>query len=261
MHDLFALCDSARAERRKLLSIYLTAGFPDARWTVPLARAIFDSGADMIELGVPYSDPIADGPTIQHASKVALDAGMKLDHLFELAAEVAQRGPTLLMGYFNSVLGRAPERFLDEAQRSGICGLIIPDLLYDAEPDFRAMSQSHLLPIIPFLAPTSTAERMEQLRQDNSPFVYAVSITGVTGTRTGVAQETVSYIRNASRIIGRPVLAGFGVSNSASARELCQAADGVIVGSAVVKRIQDARNAEDAVNRVSAFVSELRQAI
>jgi tryptophan synthase alpha chain len=261
MNELAARCAHARTTGQKLLSIYLTAGFPQPAATTELARAIFDAGADFMELGIPYSDPIADGPVIQRASTVALAAGTRLDDVFRLAGVISQWGPVVLMGYFNSVLGRGPARFLDAASAAGVSALILPDLLADSESEFQLLARDKALPVIPFVAPTTRVERMRALSATAAPFVYAVSVTGVTGARGDVPPEVNEYLARVRAAVDKPLLAGFGVSDAATARQLAQHTDGVIVGSAIVRRIDESRTTAAAVSAVSALVQEIKSAI
>ncbi|MBI5060616.1 tryptophan synthase subunit alpha [candidate division KSB1 bacterium] len=261
MSDLASLCIHARERGAKLLSIYLTAGYPDLSATVELARAIFDAGADFMELGIPFSDPIADGPVIQRAATAALAAGTKLDHVFAMAQAISALGPIVLMGYYNSVLGRGATSFLASARTAGVHGLILPDLLWDAEPEFHDLALQHGLPLIPFVAPTTGDERMRALNETQVPFVYAVSVTGVTGSRGTVPAEVSEYLLRVRSAVSQPVMVGFGVSNGDTARQLAEHADGVIVGSAIIRRIDESRTRGQAIPAVSALVRELKLAI
>ena len=261
MSELADRCAAARASGTKLLSIYLTAGFPDRGATLDLARAIFDAGADFMELGIPFSDPMADGPVIQHASTVALAAGTRLGDVFELCARISALGPVALMGYFNSVLGCGEASFLTAARDAGAQALILPDLLPENEPEFHRQAQAHGVPTIAFVAPTTPLPRMQALDQRGAPFVYAVSVTGVTGSRGELPAEVMNYLATVRVAVRNPLMVGFGVSGGDSARQLAEHADGVIVGSAVIRRIADSANLAEAVNSVAALVGEIKQAI
>lgn len=261
MTDLAEYCRKSRSDGRKLLSIYLTVGFPRPDWTVPLACAIFDGGADLIELGIPFSDPLADGPTIQKASMTAIAGGVTRADVFRAASALNGTGRVLLMGYLNSVLAEGADRFLSQCREHKIYGLIIPDLPLDEEPDLWEHSRRNGLPIIPFVSPTTPPERMKQIDEIAAPFVYAVSLTGITGARKELGEEVSRYLDGVRQAMKTPILVGFGVSNGEMAKRMAQHADGVIVGSAIIERIERADTLNDAVHEVRTFVRELRQAL
>jgi tryptophan synthase alpha chain len=261
MHDLTTICATARSSGRKLLSLYLTTGYPQRTWTAPLATAIFAGGADLLELGIPYSDPIADGPVIQSASTASLASGTRLADVFSLATEISPCGPVLLMGYYNSVLGSGAEKFITRAAESAVSGLIIPDLLWGEDPEFWQACAARKLPIIPFVAPTTTAARLAEINRVTTPFVYAVSITGVTGARASLPLDVRDYLTRARAALTAPLLVGFGISTPNSARELKLHCDGVIVGSALINLIQKSATLSDACESVREFVAELRTAL
>ncbi len=261
MLNLRSLCEGARAGKGKLLSVYLTAGFPELPWTIPLARTIFESGGDFLELGIPFSDPIADGPTIQEASTLALRAGTRLHDVFDVAHEIADKKPVLLMGYSNMLLAGDDCGILEKSKQSGVAGFIIPDLLLGEEAQWTERAAEKGLTVIPFVAPTTPMSRLRALNKTNAPFVYAVSVAGVTGERREVPDEVLDYLRRARREITLPLLVGFGVSDAASARRLSEHTDGVIVGSAVIRLIKTSNSLKDAQERVGRFVSELKRAL
>ena len=261
MSDLSALCRRAVLQQRKVLAIYLTTGFPQRNWTVPLARAIFDAGADLIELGIPFSDPLADGPTIQHASTVALKRGFKRDDVPEAAREMSGLGSVLVMGYLNSLFGTDDRNYVHDLAESGVRALIIPDLPIDEEPELWNGMGANDPPLIPFVSPTTPLTRIRQIDTLDAPFVYAVSLAGVTGARKSLSQDVMDYIRRVKAQMTSPVLVGFGVSTAESAAKLAAIADGVIVGSAIIERIEQAASLDEAVQSVREFVAGLRQAL
>jgi len=258
--DLHAFTRKARQDRRKLLAVYLTCGFPQLDWTVPLARTIFECGADLLELGMPFSDPLADGPTIQAASQRALENGMNFDTYFAAARECSRLGPTAFMGYLNSVT--VPD-FLARASGAGLCGLILPEwpVRSASFEQFELKAKSMGLPRIPFIAPTSTAERIAEADALNAPFIYAVSVAGVTGARMSMSDATYDYLAALKLKMNTPYLAGFGVSTPDSAQRLAQVADGVIVGSALLAGLAESFTLDVACNFAREFVGGLRTAL
>ena len=233
MSDLSEFIQQATSERRKLLTIYLTCGYPHVEWTVPLAKSAFNAGADLIELGLPFSDPLADGLTIQRASTTALRNGFRLSDAFEAAQSLSEDGPILFMGYLNSILSGGADHFLRDCRNSGVKGLVIPDLPIDEERYVWQQFNTHNIPIIPFVSPTTSRARAGRIDSQDAPFIYAVSVAGVTGARRALAPETEDYLSRIKAQLKTPVLSGFGVSGPETAARLAAIVDGVIVGSAV----------------------------
>lgn len=259
--DLHSFTRDAKRSSRKLLAIYLTCGFPERDWTIELARAAFDAGADLLELGMPFSDPLADGPTIQAASQQALDNGITAQDYFEIAARISPLGPTLFMGYLNSVTTISD--FRERANHAGLCGLILPEWpvsssLYD---EFELQAKQMNLPRIPFVAPTTNERRIKLIDHLNAPFVYAVSINGVTGARSGFEDAVLEYLAGLQSRLITPFLAGFGVSTPEAAQKIARVSDGVIVGSAILNGVSRAATLSSANRFVTEFVGALREAI
>jgi len=261
MPELNDIIQQALRARHKLLAIYLTCGYPTLEWTLPLARAAFEAGADLIELGLPFSDPLADGPTIQHASTIALRNGFQMRHAFDTARTLGNFGPTLLMGYSNSVLARGAESFLNECRECRVKGLVIPDLPIDEEQAVWQRFKATGIPIIPFVSPTTSSGRAAIIDELNAPFIYAVSIAGVTGARHSLSRDVEEYLARMKAQLQTPILVGFGVSSPETAAQLAAIADGVIVGSAVIQCIEQAASLAEAVTKVSAFIKGIRAAI
>ncbi len=259
--DLHTFTRNAKTSGRKLLAIYLTCGFPVRDWTTELARAAFDSGADLLELGMPFSDPLADGPTIQAASQQALDNGITAQDYFETAAQISPLAPTLFMGYLNSVT--TIPNFRERAKNAGLCGLILPEWPVSSSVyhEFEQQAKQMNLPRIPFVAPTTNESRIKQIDKLNAPFIYAVSITGVTGARSGFDDSVLAYLAGLQSKLTTPFLAGFGVSTPEAAQQIAAVSDGVIVGSALLNRVGSASNLSSACQFVSEFVGSLRTAI
>lgn len=249
------------ADRRRALIPFITAGDPALDATVPVMHALVDAGADVIELGVPFSDPMADGPTIQRSSERALQRGAGLSFVFDCVRTFRERDtdtPVVLMGYLNPVEIRGAERFAREAVAAGVDGVLLVDLPPEESADFRAAFAAQRLALILLASPTTTDARLDLLCNDAQGYLYYVSFAGVTGADrldTGVAGERLHAIRERSRV---PVVAGFGIKDAASAAAMAREADGVVVGSALVAVLSDA---PDASVRAHAFLAPLRQAL
>lgn len=247
---LSELRDSGRAA----LMPYLPLGYPTLRVSRDLICAVADAGADVIELGVPFSDPLADGPVIQRATHIALQNGITLARGLALARDAREAGvtiPLVLMGYYNPILQFGVERFARESRDAGIDGVIVPDLPIEE-------SAALDLDLIFLAAPTSPRERLQKIAAATRGFVYLVSVLGVTGARDQIANDLPEFVARVRAVTPKPVCVGFGIANAESARRVAQIADGVIVGSALVSKIGDA---ETAVESARAFVAELRAAI
>jgi tryptophan synthase alpha chain len=233
---LTALRDSGR----KVLSFFITAGYPRPNDTVNIVRALAENGADLVELGIPFSDPIADGPVIQAASEQALRNEVTLHGVLDLAAEIRQNTPVpiVLMGYANPILRFGMARFFAKCASLEIAGTIIPDVPLEESGEYRQLAAGSGVAPIFLAAPTSSDDRLRQLDEASQGFLYCVSITGVTGAREGLPQQASDFLRRARAIVtNNPLLVGFGVSTPADAVALCKFSDGVIIGSSLLKHI------------------------
>ena len=245
--------------KEKALIVYLTAGYPSIGLDEELAITAIDAGADILELGFPFSDPIADGPLIQEASHKALDNGMTLAGAIDLAARVrAKRDtPIILMGYANPVHHMGYDTFSEKLARAGGDGAIIPDLPMETAGPLREQMRERGLALIPMAAPNTPPERLDSLLGSGDGFLYLVSMAGLTGD---ALDKTASWkgIASQAKKTGRlPVCVGFGISTGEDASEAAQAADGVIVGSAITKVIKEAASPEEAKEGVEKLVKEL----
>jgi tryptophan synthase alpha chain len=232
---------------------YLMGGYPDVETSVACAEAAAENGADLIELGIPFSDPLADGPTIHAAGTAALEAGITPADVFGVCERASARLPVVLMVYANLALG---DRFPERARDAGASGLIVPDLPHDESEQLRGACDAVGLALVPLVAPTSSDERIAEVGRDARGFVYTVSLTGTTGERDelppGLA-ATVARVRAASEL---PVAVGFGISTPAHARAVAEIADGVIVGSRVVRA-----SGEGGAAAVGSLVADLAAAL
>ncbi|MGN7249217.1 tryptophan synthase subunit alpha [Janibacter anophelis] len=237
LDEVFARC---RAEGRAALIGYLPVGFPDVEGSLAAMTALAEAGADIVEVGMPYSDPVMDGPVIQRAATEALAKGAHVDDVFRATAAVSDAGAVpVVMSYWNLVLRRGVDRYAADLAASGGAGMITPDLIPEEAGEWREASERHGLDRIFLVAPSSTPERISVVTQACTGFVYTASTMGVTGTRGSVgssAPELVSRVREATDL---PLCVGLGVSNGAQAAEVATFADGVIVGSALVATLLD----------------------
>lgn len=251
----------AQADRRALI-MYLTVGFPSLGSATELVPAIVASGADMIELGVPFSDPLADGATVQHATQIALSNGVNVNYCLQTVRDLRAAGitvPLLFMGYFNPLLSYGLERFCAAAAEAGLDGLIIPDLPPEESDELHAACKAHGIDIVFLLAPTSTKERIQEVAERASGFIYCVSLTGTTGARSELPAELPQFLQRVRSATPVPLAVGFGISEPHHARQVAEFADGVIVGSALVNVVE--KSAEAGIDTVRAFVSGLRQGV
>lgn len=249
-----------RARRRRALIPYIMAGDPTREATERLVEILVAAGADVVELGVPFSDPIADGPVNQRAGLRAMARGMGLRSALDLVARLRVRMsvPLVFMTYYNLVLRYGLERFCRDAAAAGLDGLIVADLPPEEGGELIAASRQVDLATIFLLAPTSTEDRIRAVAAASTGFVYCVSRTGVTGVRDELPQGVRELVARVREQTASPICVGFGISRPEQVREVAEVADGVIVGSALVKMIEDA---PDALDRVGAFMRDLRSAI
>lgn len=245
----------------KALITFITAGDPDLHTTKELIFALEGAGADIIELGIPFSDPMADGPTIQASSERAIKAGTHLADVLALVKEVRKKSeiPIVLFGYYNPVFKFGLKRFARGSHAAGADGVLIVDLPAEEAGELKDELDREAIDLIFLLTPTSTDERIRLISGKASGFIYFISVTGVTGARKGLSADVHGYVKRVKRFTDLPVGVGFGISNPAQAKEACMNADGVIVGSAIVNLI--AKNGPDLLKEVGGFVSGLKRGI
>lgn len=258
-----AAFELARTEGRAALMPYMMAGFPDRETSLAVAEGYAEAGADLVELGVPFSDPLADGPTIHAAATAALEAGATLATALETCRSISERLPVVLMIYANMVLARGgAEEFAAILRASGAAGAIVPDLPLGENAEVGAALAAEGLALVPLVAPTTAPERRREICQRAEGFVYLVSTTGTTGERTAVPAGLAELAAATKEDAGAtPVAVGFGISTSEQAAEVSRIADGVIVGSRLVRATGEAGSPAAAADAVQAFLSETRVAL
>ncbi|MBF0618981.1 MAG: tryptophan synthase subunit alpha [Candidatus Omnitrophica bacterium] len=252
-----------RKAGKKAFIAYITAGYPSLEATEALVLALEESGADIIELGIPFSDPMADGPTIQEASFKALENGTTVRKILDMVRAIRRVSniPLALMTYYNPVFHVGDAHFVEAAAAAGIDGLIIPDLPPDEAKELRAACLAHDVANIFFLSPTTTAARIAPIAKASTGFIYFVSVAGVTGSRKSIPAEIARDIRAAKKVTDKPVCIGFGVSTPEEVKAMANISDGVIVGSAIIKEITKHSGQKDMPARVAAFVQKLSSAL
>lgn len=246
----------------KALVTFVTAGDPDLATTEKVVLELERAGADLIELGVPFSDPMADGPTIQLSSDRALASGTTLPAILELVARLREKTqiPIVLMGYFNPIFAYGSERFAFDAAQAGVDGLLVVDLPPEEAPELKNATDSCGLDLIFLLTPTSDASRVASVGRQGSGFIYYVSVTGVTGARSAVADTLAARVTEVRGALELPLVVGFGISTPEQAGEVARVADGVVVGSALVKYFEKYQG-DELLKELAGFVSALKQGV
>jgi tryptophan synthase alpha chain len=235
-----------QTKKERVLSIYFTAGFPKLEDTLPIMQAIESAGADIIEVGVPYSDPIADGPTIQDSNQIALDNGMSLKRLFEQLQDMRQTVslPVVLMGYLNPIIQYGMEAFCKKCQEIGVDGLILPDLpMQQYMDEFKEIFDKYDLRNTFLISPQTSEKRIREIDTHSNGFIYMVSAHSITGARTGISEEQIAYFQRVEAMnLKNPRLIGFGISDSETFTTASKYGNGAIIGSAFIKKIKDSQD-------------------
>ncbi len=263
MSRIAAVFQRLADQGRKALIPFITAGDPSAAATVPLMRALVEGGADMIELGVPFSDPMADGPTIQRASERALARGMSLRKVLAIVREFRQfdtETPVVLMGYANPLEAYGLENFVRDAKAAQVDGVLVVDYPPSECREFASLLKQAAIDPIFLLAPTSVESRIADVAESGSGYLYYVSLKGVTGAASIDLAEVMARVPQIRAKVGMPVAVGFGIRDGATAAQISVAADAVIIGSRIVEEIEQASEAE-APQRIRRFVQTIRQAM
>jgi tryptophan synthase alpha chain len=243
----------------KKLVGFITASLPENNFTVDLALHMQESGVDTLELGIPFSDPIADGPIIEKASLLALKNGFKLNDLFEITSKITPSIDTLWMGYMNPYFRYGMENFLQKGKEFNVAGSIIPDLPYEEAKIYKELFKKYDQSLIDFVAPTDSFERIKQVTQNSSKFIYMVAYAGITGS--GAKEDLTKIISNVRECTKTPLYIGFGVDEN-TAKEKAVGVDGVIVGSAFVKHlIDDSLNYNEKIHKITNIAKKIKEEI
>lgn len=258
--------DDAAAQKRPVLVAYVCVGDPTVEASVKIALACAAAGADVLELGVPFSDPTADGPAIARASQRAITAGGGLEATLQAAKEIraASPVPIVLFGYYNPLLVRGEAKSVDDAAAAGVDALLVVDLPLDEGKELRDRAATHDLPIIPLVTPATRPDRLEKIRaldREKTGFVYYVSVTGVTGVANANLEKAAVAAASVRDAVKSPVVIGFGVDSAEKAKAAAAGADGVVIGTAIVRRVENADSLEDCIEDVSSFLREIRGAL
>ncbi len=250
-----------KVKKSNILNIYFTAGYPQLNDTVAIAHALEAAGADLIEIGMPYSDPLADGPTIQQSGKIALENGTSLRLLFEQIEEIRKTSgiPLILMGYFNQVMQYGDERFFRRCKEAGVDGLILPDMPLEIfEAQYQALFEALELSVSFLITPQTDAARIRKIDRLSTGFVYMVSSYALTGAKEGITPEQIAYFQRIEKMkLKKPRLIGFGISDKKTFDIACAHAQGAIIGSAFIKALDEKRSSEIPA-AVDAFIQQIK---
>ena len=251
--------DVFKKKGHKALIGYVTVGYPGIEATLETVPLLAENGCDMIELGIPFSDPMADGATIQQASHCALQNGVTPQICLEIAGKLRHKTdvPLLFMSYYNPNFSYGTEKFCQDCHRSGVDGLIVPDLLPEEGSSLEAAVKENSLDIIYLLAPTSTDERVRLVGERSGGFIYRVSVAGITGARDWLPAGLDGLVTRLKAITSKPLCVGFGISSPQQAKQVADIAEGVIIGSRIIQLMA----AEDSLAKVAAFIKQIRQAL
>jgi len=255
--------ESLRAKNEKALVVYLTAGDPSLAVTKELIFELEKVGVDILEIGVPFSDPTADGPVIQAASQRALKTGTTLASVLKMIADIrlSSQIPIVLFGYFNPIFAFGVEKFARKASEAGVDGVLVVDLPPEEARELRVYSDAAGLDFISLVAPTSGKDRMKTILKTATGFLYYVSITGVTGTAAPKVEDVAREVGKIRKLTKMPIAVGFGISNAKQAKAIGAVADGIVIGSVVVKLIDENRNNSELVKVISNYTREIKEAL
>jgi tryptophan synthase alpha chain len=254
---------SLRANNEKALIVYLTAGDPSLDITKNLIFDLEKNGVDILEIGVPFSDPTADGPVIQAASQRSLKSGTTLDCVMKMIAEVRKVSeiPIVLFGYFNPIFAYGVKKFAQSARAAGVDGVLVVDLPYEEAKELRTYTDAVGIDFISLIAPTTDKARLKKIASRAKGFLYYISITGITGTAAPKIKNIKNDVENIRKITNLPIAVGFGISQPEQAKEIARFADGVVIGSAIVRLIDENKNNRDLAKIVSRYASDIKKAL
>ena len=250
-----------KQKNQKAFGVFLTAGYPSLEYSKNIFKKILDAKVDFIEIGLPFSDPMADGPLIQHSSQIAIEQNTSVEECFKLVKEsrkINNEIPVILMGYYNPIHYYGNLKFIKKAVLSGIDGLIIVDLPMEEDEEFYNLSYKNNLPLIRLVTPTTDEERLKKILKNANGFVYYVSVTGITGTKSASVNDVKNKIKVIKKITNLPVIAGFGIKNSMDAKKMSSISDGIVIGSSLVNKIKEVYNKKNGLNKILKFLKSFK---
>ena len=250
-----------KQKKQKAFGVFLTAGYPSLEYSKDIFKKVLDAEIDFIEIGLPFSDPMADGPLIQHSSQIAIEQNTSVEECFKLVKEIRKINndiPIILMGYYNPIHYYGNLRFVKKAVLSGIDGLIIVDLPMEEDEEFYNLSYKNNLPLIRLVTPTTDEERLKKILKNACGFVYYVSVTGITGTKSASVNDVKNKIKVIKKITKLPVIAGFGIKNSVDAKKMSSISDGIVIGSSLVNKIEDVYQKKNGLNEIFNFLKSFK---
>ena len=250
-----------KQKKQKAFGVFLTAGYPSLEYSKDIFKTILDAEVDFIEIGLPFSDPMADGPLIQHSSQIAIEQNTSVEECFKLVKEIRKINndiPIILMGYYNPIHYYGNLKFIKKAVLSGIDGLIIVDLPMEEDEEFYNLSYKNNLPLIRLVTPTTDEERLKKILKNAHGFVYYVSVTGITGTKSASVNDVKNKIKVIKKITNLPVIAGFGIKNSVDAKKMSSISDGIVIGSSLVNKIEEVYKKKNGLNEIFNFLKSFK---
>ena len=250
-----------KQKKQKAFGVFLTAGYPSLEYSKDIFKIILDAEVDFIEIGLPFSDPMADGPLIQHSSQIAIEQNTSVEECFKLVKEIRKINneiPIILMGYYNPIHYYGNLKFIKKAVLSGIDGLIIVDLPMEEDEEFYNLSYKNNLPLIRLVTPTTDEERLKKILKNAHGFVYYVSVTGITGTKSASVNDVKNKIKVIKKITNLPVIAGFGIKNSVDAKKMSSISDGIVIGSSLVNKIEEVYKKKNGLNEIFKFLKSFK---
>ena len=250
-----------KQKKQKAFGVFLTAGYPSLEYSKNIFKKILDAKVDFIEIGLPFSDPMADGPLIQHSSQIAIEQNTSVEECFKLVKEIRKINneiPIILMGYYNPIHYYGNLKFIKKAVLSGIDGLIIVDLPMEEDEEFYNLSYKNNLPLIRLVTPTTDEERLKKILKNAHGFVYYVSVTGITGTKSASVNDVKNKIKVIKKITNLPVIAGFGIKNSVDAKKMSSISDGIVIGSSLVNKIEEVYKKKNGLNEIFKFLKSFK---
>ena len=250
-----------KKQKQKAFGVFLTAGYPSLKLSKDIFKKIIDAKADFIEIGLPFSDPMADGPLIQYSSQIAIQQNTSVEDCFEIVREIRKKNndiPIILMGYYNPIYYYGNLKFIKNAVSSGIDGLIIVDLPMEEDEEFYNLSYKNNLPLIRLVTPTTDEIRLKKILKNACGFVYYVSVTGITGTKSASVKDVKNRIKIIKKNTDLPVIVGFGIKNPIDAHKMSSISDGIVIGSSLVKNIDEVYKKKNGLNEIFKFLKSFK---